>query len=138
MFDMSMVKIIIPTSDYEKTWHYYSQVLGFTHVDGFLKLPESSSDVVLKLMIVDRESSEKFPPRRGFPLFNFEIADEFLSYCNDLFLRGALIQEVLETPGGYYALISDLDGNQFEVECSNFGEHDNRFDKSSWSFYRRL
>jgi hypothetical protein len=51
--------------------------------------------------------------------------------------RGALFESVISHPGGYYARLSDSEGNQFEIECESFDEVNRDLDPSGWSFYKR-
>ena len=85
-------------------------------------LTDGARDVALRLLIVDAGSRETSPPRRHVPIFSFTIQSNFLSYCDELMSRGALFESVVSHPGGYYARLSDPEGNQFEIECDNFDE----------------
>lgn len=134
---MTPVKIIIPVIDYEKIERYYKEALQFKLEDDFFFLPNGARDVVLKLLIVDAASQETSPPRRHFPIFNFSIATNFLSYCDNLLSQGGLFESVISHPGGYYARLSDPEGNQFEIECESFDEENKKLDPFSWPFYKR-
>ena len=134
---MVPIKIIIPVSDYEKVERYYDDVLRFELQDGLFFLPNGARDVALKLIIVDAASRETSPPRRHFPIFGFWIRRNFLSYCDELMSRGAVFEAVISHPGGYYARLSDPEGNQFEIECENFDEVNGALDPFSWPFYQR-
>lgn len=134
---MVPIKIIIPVSDYEKVERYYDDVLRFELQDDLFFLPNGARDVALKLIIVDAASRETSAPRRHFPIFGFLIPRNFLSYCDELMSRGAVFEAVISHPGGYYARLSDPEGNQFEIECENFDEVNGALDPFSWPFYQR-
>jgi predicted enzyme related to lactoylglutathione lyase len=134
---MIPVKIIIPVLDYEKIERYYKEVLLFELKDDLFLLPNNARDVGLKLLIVDAASRESSPPRRHFPIFNFSISANFLSYCDRLVSQGGLFESVISHPGGYYARLSDPEGNQFEIECESFDEENEELDPFSWPFYKR-
>lgn len=134
---MIPVKIIIPVLDYEKIERYYKEVLQFEPDEDIFFLPTGTRDVALKLLIVDAASRENSPPRRHFPIFSFSISTNFLSYCDKLMSQGALIEAVISHPGGYYARLSDPEGNQFEIECESFDEENSALDPFSWPFYKR-
>jgi catechol 2,3-dioxygenase-like lactoylglutathione lyase family enzyme len=134
---MMPVKIIIPVLDYEKIERYYKEILQFELRDDLFFLPNGARDVVLKLLIVDAASRESSPPRRHFPIFSLAIPTNFLSYCDNLVARGALFESVISHPGGYFARLSDPEGNQFEIECENFDEENRNLDPCDWPFYKR-
>ena len=134
---MAPVKIIIPVSDYEKVERFYRDVLQFELQEDLFFLPNGARDVALKLLIVDAASRETSPPRRHFPIFSFLLRSNFMSYCDKLMSQGAVFESVISHPGGYYALLSDPEGNQFEVECENFDEVNEGVDPFSWPFYKR-
>jgi catechol 2,3-dioxygenase-like lactoylglutathione lyase family enzyme len=134
---MIPIKIIIPVLDYEKIERYYKDVLIFELKEDFFFLPPGSRDVALKLLIVDAASREASPPRRHFPIFNFSIPSNFLSYCDKLITHGALFESVISHPGGYYARLSDPEGNQFEIECESVEEENDALDPFGWPFYKR-
>lgn len=119
---MINVKIIVPVDNYDEVEHYYRNSLSFLFRDGLLFLPVNNSDVALQLMVIDEESKTNSPPRRFFPIFGYRIERNFLSYCKKIYSNGALVEMACATPGGYYALVSDPAGNQFEIECSSFEE----------------
>jgi hypothetical protein len=134
---MIPVKIIIPVLDYEKVERYYKEVLLFEHQEDIFFLPTGARDVALKLLIVDAASRENSPPRRHFPIFNFSIPTNFLSYCDKLVSQGAFFESVISHPGGYYARLSDPEGNQFEIESESFDEVNGAIDPFNWPFYKR-
>jgi catechol 2,3-dioxygenase-like lactoylglutathione lyase family enzyme len=134
---MVPVKIIIPVSDYAKVERYYTDVLQFELHEDLFFVPNGAPNVALKLLIVDAASREASPPRRHFPIFSFLIDSNFASYCDKLMSRGAVFESVISHPGGYYALLSDPEGNQFEIECENFDEVNAGLDPFSWPFYKR-
>jgi predicted enzyme related to lactoylglutathione lyase len=134
---MKTVKIIIPVNNYYEAKLYYENVLQFKFDDGLFILPGGNKCVALKLLIVDPASKAECPPRLYFPIFNFSIDKNFLSYISKLYENKAQIENAAGHPGGYYAIISDPDGNQFEVECNNFDEADESIDPFSWTFYNR-
>jgi catechol 2,3-dioxygenase-like lactoylglutathione lyase family enzyme len=134
---MVSVKILIPVFDYEKTKRYYKDVLQFELKDDLFCLPNGAPNVALKLLMVDLASRVTSPPRRHFPVFSFLIESNFLSYCGRLMSRGAIFESVISHPGGYYARLSDPEGNQFEIECENFDEINGAPDPFSWPFYKR-
>ncbi|WP_371877358.1 VOC family protein [Telluria mixta] len=134
---MIRIKIIIPVSDYEKVNRYYKDVLEFELQDDLFFLPNGARDVALKLLIVDAASRETSSHRRHFPIFSFVIHSNFLSYCDNLMSRGAVFESVISHPGGYYARLSDPEGNQFEIECENFDEINGAPDPSNWPVYKR-
>ena len=51
--------------------------------------------------------------------------------------RDAILEAVISHPGGYYARLSDPEGNQFEIECEIFGEVNEGLDPFNWPFYKR-
>lgn len=134
---MVPIKIIIPVSDYEKVERYYKDVLRFELKDDLFFFPDGPRDVALKLLIVDAASRETSPPPRHFPIFSFLICRDFLSYCDGLMSRGAVFEALISHPGGYYARLSDPEGNQFEIECEKFDEVNGALDPFSWPFYQR-
>lgn len=134
---MTKINIIIPVEDYDEVECYYRNALSFSFRDGLFFLPVSSSDVALKLMIVDEEAKADFPPKKRFPIFSYRIEKNFLSYCKKIYGNGALIEMACATPGGYYARVSDLAGNQFEIECRSLEEDDPVVDSSTMPFFFR-
>lgn len=134
---MIPIKIIVPVLDYEKIERYYKEVLQFEMEDDLFFLPNGAREAALKLLIVDAASLENSPPRRHFPIFNFSIPANFLSYCDKLVSQGGLFESVISHPGGYYARLSDPEGNQFEIECESFDEVNRELDPFSWPFYKR-
>lgn len=137
LLSMVPVKIIIPVLDYEKVERYYKDVLQFELEEDLFFLGNGARDVALRLLIVDASSRERSPPRRHFPIFSFMVQRNFLSYCDELMARGALFEAVVSHPGGYYAKLSDPEGNQFEVECDNFDEVNGELDPLNWPCYMR-
>jgi predicted enzyme related to lactoylglutathione lyase len=134
------LNIIIPIndiSDYGMVVGYYEKVLEFVLEDDLLYLSIKAREVALRLMVVSPESKLECPPQRRFPIFCFKIKDNFLSYINDLHMRGATIEKVISDPGGYYSVISDPAGNQFCIECDNFIEENKNIDPILWPFYKR-
>jgi predicted enzyme related to lactoylglutathione lyase len=137
---MTKITIIIPVDeyeDYEKMQSYYCDVLSFTWRERLFFLPVGSSDVSLKLLIIGKEAKADFPPQKRFPIFSYRIEENFLSYCKKIYENGALIEKAFEYPGGYYALVRDPAGNQFEIECSSFHEGDPTVDASAMPFFFR-
>jgi hypothetical protein len=134
---MNPVKIIIPVSNYHEAKLYYENVLQLKFEDGLFLLPGEIKNVALKLLIVDPVSKIECPPRVYFPIFNFSVARNFFSYICKLYGNNANIEKAAGHPGGYYALISAPDGNQFEIECDNFDEDDESIDPFFWPFYNR-
>jgi hypothetical protein len=132
---MTKITIIIPVDDYDETEHYYRDVLSFSYLEGLFFLPVGTSDVALKLMIVDEEAKVDFPPKKRFPIFSYRLEKNFLSYCKKIYENGALIEMACAIPGGYYARVSDLAGNQFEIECRSFHEDDPDVDSSIMPFF---
>jgi hypothetical protein len=132
---MATVNIIIPVDNYNETEIYYRSVLSSPFIDGLFFLPGATSEVALKLMIVDAESESSYPPKKRFPLFSYRMEKNFLSYCNEICKNGALIEMACATPGGYYARVSDVAGNQFEIECESFDEDDPTVDSSKMPFF---
>lgn len=86
-------------------------------------------------MIVDEESKVNFPPKKRFPIFSYRIEKNFLSYCKRIYENGALIEMACATPGGYYARVSDVAGNQFEIECDSFDEDDQTIDSLTMPYF---
>lgn len=134
---MAAVNIIIPIFDYEKMERYYKDVVFFEQWEDLFILPHGTRDVALKLVIVDAASREASQSRRLFPIFNFPIPNNFLSYCDELMSRGTLFESVISHPGGYYARVSDPKGNQFEIECESFDEKNGALNPFDWPFYAR-
>jgi hypothetical protein len=132
---MTKVTIIIPVDNYDEAEHYYRDVLSFSYESGLFFLPIGSSDVALKIMIVDEEAKSDFPPRKRFPIFAYRLEKNFLSYCIKISENGALIEMACAIPGGYYARVSDPAGNQFEIECKSFYEDDSTVDSSKIKFF---
>jgi predicted enzyme related to lactoylglutathione lyase len=132
---MNKINIIIPVENYDELERYYRDVLSFSFQGGLFYLPVETSDVALKLMIVDEEAKADFPPKRGFPIFSYMLEKNFLSYCEKIYKNGALIEMACATPGGYYARVSDLAGNKFEIECRSFEEDDSAVDPSTMPFF---
>ncbi|MFL6635308.1 MAG: VOC family protein [Massilia sp.] len=134
---MVPVKIIIPVLDYEKIERYYKEVLQFELKDDLFFLPSGACEVALKLLIIDAASREDRLPRRHFPIFNLSVPANFLSYCDKLMSQGALFESVISHPGGYYARLSDPEGNQFEIECESFDEVNGALNPYNWPVYKR-
>lgn len=132
---MTKITIIIPVDDYDEVESYYRDVLSFSFQEGLFFLPVGTSDVALKLMIVDEEAKADFPPKKRFPIFGYRIEKDFLSYCKKIYANGALIEMACAIPGGYYARVSDPAGNQFEIECRSFEEEDPTVDTSTMPFF---
>jgi predicted enzyme related to lactoylglutathione lyase len=127
---MSKVRIIVPVEDDDDTEAYYRDVMSFDFDGDLFYLPINDLNVALRLLNTDAEAKVRFPPRKCFPLFAFSIESDFLSYCDSIWKKGARIERVVATPGGYHARISDPSGNQFEVECDSFSESDPSIDTS--------
>lgn len=134
---MTKITIIIPVEDFDEASKYYRDVLSFSHQDGLFFLPVETVDVALRLMIIPEEWKINSPPRRHFQIFNYKLEKNFLSYCEKIYKKGALIEMACSTPGGYYARISDPAGNQFEIECDNFEEDDATVDTLTMPFFFR-
>lgn len=132
---MKKITIIIPVEDYDEVENYYRDVLSFSHKDGLFFLPVGACDVALRLRIIDKEAKADFPPKKRFPIFGYMLEKNFLSYCKKIYENGALIEMACATPGGYYARVCDLAGNQFEIECSSFDEDDSTIDTSTMPFF---
>lgn len=132
---MTKVTIIIPVNNYEQSKDYYRDVLSFSYIDGLFFLPTGTTDVSLKLMIIDEEAKVNFPPKKHFPIFGYSLEKNFLSYCEKIYGNGALIEMACSYPGGYYARVSDLAGNQFEIHCSSFEEDDPAVNTSKMPFF---
>jgi len=132
---MIKITIIIPVENYNEVESYYRDVLSFSFQEGLFFLPVVTSEVGLKLMIVDEEAKADFPPKKRFPIFGYKLEKNFLSYCNKIYENGALIETACAVPGGYYARISDPAGNQFEIECRSFEEDDPAVDGSTMPFF---
>lgn len=130
--------IIIPVDDYDEIERYYRDALSFPLQEGLFFLPSSTPDVALKLMIVDEEAKVNFPPKKQFPIFSFALEKNFLSYCKRIYESGSLIEMACATPGGYYALVADPAGNQFEIECQSFEEDDPTVDSSTMPFFSAI
>lgn len=137
---MTKITIIIPVDeyeDYDEMELYYRDVLSFTLREGLLFLPADTSDVALQLLIVGKEAKAHFPPKKRFPIFCYKLTKNFLSYCKKLSENGALMEKAFEYPGGYYALVRDPAGNQFEIECSSLHEDDPTVDVSTMPYFFR-
>jgi hypothetical protein len=134
---MTKITIIIPVDNYDELENYYRDVLFFSWRDGLFYLPVNTSDVAVKLMIIDEESKANFPPKKRFPIFCYRLEKNFLSYCKRIYENGALMEMAFEYPGGYYARVCDPAGNQFEIECSSFDEDDSTVDSSTLPFFFR-
>jgi len=134
---MTKINIIIPVENYEEVKNYYIHALSFYFDDGLFFLPVNDSCTALKLIIIDKVAKTDFPPRKSFPIFNYKIDKNFLSYCKKIYENGALIESAFSTPGGYYARVSDPAGNQFEIECDSFEEEDVNIDSSIMPFFFR-
>jgi uncharacterized glyoxalase superfamily protein PhnB len=132
---MTKITIIIPVEDYDEAEHYYHDVLSFSRQERLFFLPVGTSDVALKLMIVDEEAKVDFPPKKRFPIFCYRLEKNFLSYCKKIYENGALMEMACATPGGYYARVSDPAGNQFEIECRSFEEDNPEVDTSTMPFF---
>lgn len=134
---MTKITIIIPVDNFDELENYYRDVLSFTWRDGLFFLPVNTSEIALKLMIIDEESKANFPPKKRFPIFCYRLEKNFLSYCKGIHENGALMEMACEYPGGYYARVCDPAGNQFEIECSSFDEDDSAVDSSTLPFFFR-
>lgn len=132
---MKNVNIIIPVTDYEEAERYYRLIFPASSENGTFLLPVESKNIAIKIMIIDEEAKDEFPPRKHFPIFGYILERNFLSYCNEIFAKGAHIETACATPGGYYARVSDPFGNQFEIECNNFEETDPTIDTSKLPFF---
>lgn len=132
---MIKITIIIPVENYSEVDNYYRNVLCFLAQGKLLFLPTGNFDVALKLMIIDDEAKVDFPPRKYFPIFNYKLEKNFLSYCKKIYENGAIIEMACSTPGGYYARVSDPAGNQFEIECYSFEEDDTAINFSEMPFF---
>lgn len=111
------VNIIIPVENPAELRPYYRDVLLFQEYDGDLLLPVGTDRVRLRLMVVTEESKRLYPPKKNFPIFSFSMKKNFLSYCLTIYHAGAIFESVGRGEYGYYAHISDPDGNRFEVSC---------------------
>lgn len=134
---MTKITIIIPVENYDEVHNYYRDVLSFSLQNRRFFLPVNISEVSLKLMIIDEESKVYFPPKKRFPIFNYKLDKNFLSYCKKIYENGALMETAFSTPGGYYARVSDPAGNQFEIECDSFEDDDTTIDSSTMPFFFR-
>lgn len=134
---MNKITIIIPVENYEILEEYYRDVLSFPLHEGLFFLPVETSDVALRLIIIDEEAKSGFPPKKRFPIFRYRLEKNFLSYCNKIYENGALIEMACSTPGGYYARVSDPAGNQFEIECYSFDEDDSSINSSTTPLFFR-
>lgn len=132
---MTKINIIIPVYDYDATADYYRCALSFLCQENLFFLPVGSSDIALKLMIVDEQAKAEYPPQKRFPIFGYRLDKNFLSYCRKIYENGALIETAFSHPGGYYACVSDPAGNQFEIECEGFDEDDPSIDYSTMPFF---
>jgi len=60
---MNKITIIIPVENYEILEEYYRDVLSFPLHEGLFFLPVETSDVALRLIIIDEEAKSGFPRR---------------------------------------------------------------------------
>jgi len=84
-----------------------------------------------------RRIESLFPTKKRFPIFNYKLDKNFLSYCKRIYEKCALMETAFLTPGGYYARISDPAANQLEVECYSFEDDDPTIDSSTMPFFFR-
>lgn len=114
-----ILNIIIPVENYEEAWSYYRDTLDFPECDGLLLLPVEYILIGIKIVVLDEEDKFLFPLGKRYMSFSYEIEKNFLSYCLNLYKKGAIFDVACRHPGGYYARVSDPAGNQFEIWCES-------------------
>lgn len=131
--------IFIPVTDIDTALEFYSTVMEFRQ-DDIDFYPFADCDAVcLRLQCIDSEKKETYVLQEGklrFPIFRYEIAENFLSYCDAIRKRGARFEMLCSHPGGYLAKVIDPSGNTFEIDCASWNEIA-PVDFSNFEFYKR-
>ncbi|GGY45258.1 hypothetical protein [Pseudoduganella albidiflava] len=119
---MTAVNIIIPVENIAEVKAYYRDIMLFFEDEGEFLLPVEDPPISLQVMAVTWESMQRYPPKKNFPIFAYELEKNFLSYCWVIYQNGGLIDEVFKHEEGYYARVRDPADNVFEISCMSFDD----------------
>lgn len=134
---MPAVTVVLPVADMKRSRKHYRDVFGFREEAGLFYLPTTDAAAALELRPLTQQDAAAVPSGRKFMSFEYEIAKNFQSCFMAMFERGASFDMACEHPGGYFARVSDPDGNQFEIHCASFEEDEPLVDPWRAPFYFR-
>ncbi|MCL9807526.1 hypothetical protein NAT51_18520 [Flavobacterium amniphilum] len=138
-----MISILLPIFNEEKANEFYIEILEFTQEKSCIFLPNSNNQVELLYQNIRNEQIEKYSYLQTdfdkFPLFRYEIKNNFLQFIKKLIDNNVIILTMLSHPGGYFARIQDPFFNTLEVICEEFDNDDqDSINPNEWDFYQRL
>ncbi|MGG6229984.1 hypothetical protein [Tenacibaculum sp. SDUM215027] len=138
-----MISILLPIFNEEKANEFYIETLKFHQENYTLFLPNSNNNVEILYQIIRNEQLEKYPYLQNnsvrFPLFRYEIENNFLSFIKKLVDNKVVVLTMLSHSGGYSARIQDPFFNTFEVICEEFDDvNQDSINLNDWAFYQRL